>query len=173
MVSVGLMLDPLTHVAHAFNEVKGSRAQRLSGALTSIGISVVAAALSTAGSCICLFFCTITIFLRFGQLLCTLLLVTIVYTNTFLAPLLCLFGPSDEPSPCERALGRCARALAPSTGAFRHRQFEESGEQSASRRHSDGDAGGDAGDERASAAGKAAGADGVASRGADIELQVR
>ena len=140
MVSVGLMLDPLTHVAHAFNEAHGSRAQRLSAALTSIGISVLAATLSTAGSCICLLFCTITLFLRFGQLLCTLLFVTVLYTNTFLAPLLCLLGPSDdEPSRFKAAFSRCMRALTPSVGAFRHRQFDETGEQPSSQRQSGAD----------------------------------
>lgn len=130
MVSVGLMLDPLTHVAHAFNEARGSRAQRLASALTSIGISVVAAALSTAGSCLCLFFCTITFFSHFGELLCTLLIVTIVYTNTFLAPLLGLVGPSDEPACLDDALSRCCRErvrpLVPTASAFRHRKFDDS-----------------------------------------------
>lgn len=136
MVSVGLMMDPLTHVAHAFNEAKGSRQQRISAALTSIGISVVAAALSTAGSCICLFFCTISIFSQFGELLCTLLLVTIIYTNTFLAPLLYLIGPSDESSlvatPVSQAVGvftRCICACRSSPVAFRHRQFDTGGDR--------------------------------------------
>ena len=111
MVSVGLMLDPLTHVAHAFNEAPGTRAQRLADGLTAIGISVLAGALSTAGSCVFLFFCTINFFLQFGQLLCTLLVVTIVYTNTFLAPLLLLIGPSDETSALDAACLRCVRRL--------------------------------------------------------------
>ncbi len=102
MVSVGLMLDPLTHVAHAFNEASGSRAQRLSAALTQVGISVVSGALSTAGSCTPLFFCTLTLFVKFGSLLCTLLVVAILYTNTFLAPLLILFGPQDAPRSSSR-----------------------------------------------------------------------
>ena len=114
MVSVGLMLDPLTHVAHAFNEASGSKAQRTSAALTSLGISVVSAALSTAGSCICLFFCTINFFEHFGQLLVLLLLVTVIYTNVFLAPLLCLAGPSDEQTKClPRRKARAERTSEP------------------------------------------------------------
>ena len=37
MVSVGLMLDPLTHIAHAFAEAPGTAAQRLEAALRNIG----------------------------------------------------------------------------------------------------------------------------------------
>ena len=51
------------------------------------------------------------LFLQFGQLLCTLLVVTIVYTNTFLAPLLLLIGPSDETSALDAACLRCVRRL--------------------------------------------------------------
>ena len=66
-----------------------------------------------------LFFCTLTFFVTFGTLLFTLLIVTIIYTNTFLAPLLLLIGPSDEPTPFEQAaervmrrcLGACLKAL--------------------------------------------------------------
>lgn len=98
MVSVGLMLDPLAHFAHAFTAAPGDRAARLTAALTQIGISVLAAALSTAGSCAVLFLCVVTVLSQFGMLLCMLLLVTLIYANAFLAPLLFLCGPTD-PTP--------------------------------------------------------------------------
>jgi len=104
MVAIGLMLDPLTHVAHAYTEARGSRPQRVHAALTSIGISVLAGTLSTAGSCSCLFFTTIVLFSRFGKLLCSLMLICLVYSHLFLAPLLFLFGPEDT-----RTRGREAR----------------------------------------------------------------
>jgi hypothetical protein len=50
-ISVGLMLDPLTHVAFAYAEADGSREQRLAAALGSVGISILAGGVSTAGSC--------------------------------------------------------------------------------------------------------------------------
>ena len=96
MVSVGLMLDPLTHVAHAFTEARGSSAERLDSALTSIGISVLSGALSTAASCTFLFFTTIVLFTSFGLLLCALTLICLLHANFFLAPLLFLFGPGSS-----------------------------------------------------------------------------
>ena len=45
------MLDPFTHYVHAFAHAQGARPQRLQAMLASMGISVLAATLSTAGSC--------------------------------------------------------------------------------------------------------------------------
>ena len=122
------MLDPLTHVAHAYHEASGSAAQRLSSALTTIGISVVGGALSTAGACLPLFLCTLHFFTAFGKLLCTLLLVAIIYTNTFLAPLLLLIGPSTRTAAAggatsSVAVGKVGRLR--TAEAFRHRQMDE------------------------------------------------
>ena len=82
---------------------------------------------------------------------------TIVYTNTFLAPLLLLIGPSDTPSAMEAALAECTRKVCDKVGAalgltlgrrvgprtamprigrasvaraFRHRQFGDDGPSS-------------------------------------------
>ena len=59
MISVGLMLDPLTHVAHAFSDASGTPAERLSTAMTSIGISVLSGNLTTMAACTPLLFMTI------------------------------------------------------------------------------------------------------------------
>ena len=60
------MLDPFTHYVHAFAHAQGARPQRLQAMLASMGISVLAATLSTAGSCVALFFTVIVLFSRFG-----------------------------------------------------------------------------------------------------------
>ena len=96
MVAVGLMLDPFTHYVHAFAHAKGPRAVRLRFTLASMGISVLAATLSTAGACSALFFTVIVFFSRFGVLLCTLMLIALLYANLFLAPILLLLGPRER-----------------------------------------------------------------------------
>jgi hypothetical protein len=93
-ISVGLMLDPLTHVAFAYAEADGSREQRLAAALGSVGISILAGGVSTAGSCALLLLTTIVLFARFALLFCSLMLLTLVYALAFLAPLLLLLGPA-------------------------------------------------------------------------------
>ena len=64
--------------------------------LSSMGISVLAATLSTAGSCVALFFTVIVLFSRFGLLLCALMVIALLYANFFLAPMLLLCGPSSS-----------------------------------------------------------------------------
>ena len=93
MVSVGLMLDPLAHVAFAYSEARGTASERLRAALTTIGNSVLAGAISTAGSCSLMFFTTIVLFTQFSALFCSLLTVALLYANLFLPPLLLLVGP--------------------------------------------------------------------------------
>ena len=95
MIAVGLMLDPFTHYVHAFSHERGGRPQRLKTMLSSMGISVLAATLSTAGACSALFGTVIVLFSRFGMLLCALMVIALVYANLFLAPMLFLFGPSS------------------------------------------------------------------------------
>ena len=96
MIAVGLMLDPFTHYVHAFAHAPGGRPQRLQAMLSSMGISVLAATLSTAGSCVALFFTVIVLFSRFGLLLCALMVIALLYANFFLAPMLLLCGPSSS-----------------------------------------------------------------------------
>jgi hypothetical protein len=94
MVSVGLVLDPITHVAFAYAEATDTTQEaRLSRALSTIGISVLAGGISTSGACAILLFTTIVLFSRFALLFCTLMILALVFTNFFLAPLLLIFGP--------------------------------------------------------------------------------
>ena len=101
MIAVGLMLDPFTHYVHAFSHERGGRPQRLKTMLSSMGISVLAATLSTAGACSALFGTVIVLFSRFGMLLCALMVIALVYANLFLAPMLFLFGPSSPARTAE------------------------------------------------------------------------
>jgi hypothetical protein len=59
MISVGLMLDPIAHIVFAFAEAPGAPVQRLSEAMSTIGISVLIGGLSTGGSCSAMIFATI------------------------------------------------------------------------------------------------------------------
>lgn len=97
MVSVGLMLDPITHIAFAYSEAHGTREERLASSLSVIGISVLAGCVSTAGACSIMALATIVLFSRFAVLFCSLMAVTLLYANVFLAPLLLLFGPVGKP----------------------------------------------------------------------------
>ena len=109
------MLDPISHVAFSYSEASrfghGSRAERLRYALSTIGISVMAGSVSTAGSCAVLFMALIIFFSRFAALFCSLMLLALLYANAFLAPLLLLFGPTAGPARTARGLRGSAALL--------------------------------------------------------------
>jgi len=98
-IAIGLTLDPLVHVAFAFSEASGTTEQRLHHAVTTVGISVLAAGASTAGSCSIMMLTTIVVFSRFAKLVCSLVIVALIYSNFFLAPMLLLFGDDEHNSP--------------------------------------------------------------------------
>ena len=113
MVSVGLMLDPLTHIAFAYAEAGGSPLQRLGSALSTIGVSVLGSAISTAGPCALMLSTTIVLFSQFALLFCSLALITLFYAHFLMAPLLLILGPASSqraapPSSCGDILSlRC------------------------------------------------------------------
>jgi len=100
MVSVGLMLDPMSHICFAYSEAKlqghTTREAQLRYALSTIGISVLAGSASTALSCAVLFFATIVLFSRFAALFCSLMALALIYALAFLSPLLLLLGPVGD-----------------------------------------------------------------------------
>lgn len=105
------MLDPITHVAFAYCEASSqtSRLQKLSHALSTIGISVLAGTVSTAIAVAVLALAVLLLFSRFALLFCSLMLTSLLYTNVFLAPLLLLVGPvrQGQMFSCPRSvLGR-------------------------------------------------------------------
>ena len=96
MVSVGLMLDPLTHIAFSYAEAGGSPLHRLGSALSTIGVSVLGSAVSTAGPCALMLSTTIILFSQFAMLFCSLTLITLLYAHFLMAPLLLLLGPPSS-----------------------------------------------------------------------------
>ena len=111
-IAAGVTLDPLVHVAFAFSEASGTAEQRLCHAVTTIGISVLAAGVSTSGSCSITIFTTIVLFSRFGKLICSLVAASLIYSNFFLAPLLLLYGKEQEQSTPVMTLSLQAHAQA-------------------------------------------------------------
>jgi hypothetical protein len=104
VAQVGLMLDPMTHIAFAFAEAQHyghhTRRAKLTYALSTIGISVLAGSVSTTASCAVLFLTTISIFSQFAALFCSLMSLTLLYALAFLTPLLLLAGPVQNGGMC-------------------------------------------------------------------------
>jgi len=97
-IFVGLSVDYCLHTAHGYSGSPfNSRKERVQDMLTKLGISIAGAAITTAGSCIFLFFCHIFLFLQLGVMLFANCLIAVVFSLFFLSALMMVAGP----------LGRC------------------------------------------------------------------
>jgi hypothetical protein len=61
--------------------------------LTKLGISIAGAAVTTAGSCIFLFFCHIFLFLQLGVMLFANCIIAVIFSLFFLSALMMVAGP--------------------------------------------------------------------------------
>jgi len=97
-IFVGLSVDYCLHTAHGYSgSTFDTRQLRVQDMLTKLGISIAGAAITTAGSCIFLFFCHIFLFLQLGVMLFANCLIAVVFSLFFLSALMMIAGP----------LGRC------------------------------------------------------------------
>ena len=102
LVLLGSSVDYSLHVAEAFvdcsqhNRVSANpmgRSALVTQALTKIGVSVLHAAGTTFLSVICLLFCTVTLFVKFGQIILVSVLISIAFALMPLPASLGLMGP--------------------------------------------------------------------------------
>lgn len=98
-IFVGLSVDYCLHTAHGYHDARSqfsTRKQRVQDMLTKLGISIAGAAVTTAGSCIFLFFCRIFLFLQLGVMLFANCLIAVVFSLFFLSALLMTAGPMGQ-----------------------------------------------------------------------------
>jgi predicted RND superfamily exporter protein len=102
LVLLGSSVDYSLHVAEAFvdcsqhNRVSANpmgRSALVTQALTKIGVSVMHAAGTTFLSVVCLLFCTVTLFVKFGQIIMVSVLISIAFALMPLPASLGLLGP--------------------------------------------------------------------------------
>eukprot|EP01043_Picozoa_sp_COSAG02_P035411 COSAG02_NODE_2535_length_8585_cov_3.664624_3_plen_830_part_00 len=102
LVLLGSSVDYSLHVAEAFvdcsqhNRVSADpmgRSALVTQALTKIGVSVLHAAGTTFLSVLCLLFCTVTLFVKFGQIILVSVFVSIAFALMPLPSALGLLGP--------------------------------------------------------------------------------
>ena len=108
-ILVGFSVDYVVHMAISYNESQlDNREGKVSEAVCSMGISVTAGALSTAGAASFLLFATIVFFGTFGTFILSAICSAYLFANLFFPALLCLVGPERSAGeiPCS-SLKRC------------------------------------------------------------------
>ena len=112
-IFVGLSVDYILHAAHGYSESKQTgRKNKVTDMLTRLGISIVGGALTTAGSCIFLFFCHIFLFVQLGVMLFCNCLIALFFAQLFLSSILMVMGPlEDQGSPRWCLTGGCCKGM--------------------------------------------------------------
>jgi hypothetical protein len=112
-IFVGLSVDYILHAAHGYSESKKTgRKDKVTDMLTRLGISIVGGAITTAGSCIFLFFCHIFLFVQLGVMLFFNCLIALFFAQLFLSAMLMVIGPlEDQGSPRWCITGGCCKGM--------------------------------------------------------------
>lgn len=109
-VFVGLSVDYCLHLAHGYYHADGQRrGDKLQHALIVLTPSILGGAITTIAACAFLLPCRMILFRKLGWTLMLNAAISIIYTFTFLAPLLLIAGPMG--TCC--ATGRDGRAVVP------------------------------------------------------------
>eukprot|EP00746_Dinoflagellata_sp_MGD_P018815 gnl/MRDRNA2_/MRDRNA2_143667_c0_seq1.p1 gnl/MRDRNA2_/MRDRNA2_143667_c0~~gnl/MRDRNA2_/MRDRNA2_143667_c0_seq1.p1 ORF type:complete len:512 (+),score=63.43 gnl/MRDRNA2_/MRDRNA2_143667_c0_seq1:129-1538(+) len=94
IIFVGMSVDYCLHVAHGYDHAHYfTRDEKISDMLIHVAASVVAAAGTTAGSTVFLWFCNIYIFKQLGIMMFANTTIAVLLTFFFLVPLLSKAGP--------------------------------------------------------------------------------
>lgn len=109
-VFVGLSVDYCLHLAHGYYHADGQRrGDKLQHALIVLTPSILGGAITTIAACAFLLPCRMILFRKLGWTLMLNAAISIIYTFSFLAPLLLIAGPMG--TCC--ATGRDSRSVVP------------------------------------------------------------
>lgn len=112
-VFVGLSVDYCLHLAHGYYHADGQRrGDKLQHALIVLTPSILGGAITTVVACAFLLPCRMILFRKLGWTLMLNAAISIVFTFTFLAPLLLIAGPMGT-CCMERVEDKSSRSVAP------------------------------------------------------------
>jgi predicted RND superfamily exporter protein len=96
-IVIGFSVDYVVHLGHSYREsTHSSREGKTSDALTKMGITVIAGAITTFGSGIFMFACQMTFFTKMATLIVLVISSSIIYALCFFMPLCALAGPQGK-----------------------------------------------------------------------------
>jgi len=95
VILIGFSVDYVVHISELYVKqgLNKPRVYKVTQTLKCMGISIVAGAITTFGSGLFLFFCTITFFEKFAILICLTISMSLCWSLGFLSTLLIVAGP--------------------------------------------------------------------------------
>merc|ERR1711920_873068 len=93
---IGMSIDYAVHIAHAYNEGVGSRAQKTLQVIQGVGVSVLSGALTTFLASLPIFGTLIYVYFKMAIFLVRVALFGVFYSFAMLIPSLYIFGPEGD-----------------------------------------------------------------------------
>jgi len=95
---IGLSVDYVVHLSDAYLECHGhtDRNNRTKFMLRSMGASVLSGAITSIGASICMCFCSIIFFFKFGAVMLWTLVQSVITALVFFTAIMFLFGPEGD-----------------------------------------------------------------------------
>jgi len=105
---IGFSIDYVVHVANAYLESNGdSRMERMSFALLTMGVSVLAGAITTMLSGIMLVFPVWLLFYKMGVIIVTVVIYALLWALVFFTSIMLLIGPEGKQGDLDQYLVYC------------------------------------------------------------------
>ena len=100
VIVIGFSIDYTLHIGHMYEEARekgfNKREERIKYSLERMGTTVLAGAITTAGSALFMLMCQMTFFYKMALLISVTILNSLVYSLLFLVSLCILIGPENE-----------------------------------------------------------------------------
>lgn len=96
-IFVGMSVDYCLHLAHGYHHSNGTnRLDKLRGALTHLGTSIVMGAITTGGAASFLLMCYLYLFYQLGVMMLMNTLLALFFSLVYLASILAIAGPTNN-----------------------------------------------------------------------------
>jgi len=97
IIVIGFSVDYVVHIANAYLESKGdTRFERMSFALLTMGVSVLAGAMTTALSSVMLMYLAFNFFYKMGAIILTVVIYALLWSLVFFTSVMMLVGPEGN-----------------------------------------------------------------------------
>jgi hypothetical protein len=111
-IFVGMSVDYALHMAHGYHSASGEkRTEKIRGALTHLGVSIIGGAITTAGASIFLFFCHMYLFIQLGTMMFMNTLLALFFSMSFMTAVLAVAGPLSHGCDIYYIMKRIKRKL--------------------------------------------------------------
>lgn len=110
VIAIGFSVDYVVHLAaHYVHSHANDRYTRSTGAVADMGISIFSGAMTTLGAGVFLFGGKIVFFTKFGQIIVTTIIASLIYALFYFQAFMHAFGPQNKQGNIMHMLRNCVK----------------------------------------------------------------